>query len=102
MAEQSTEGVHGLRATRLGQVSCRSATLPACRSSWRRPGSCTPLIITLAFAPSVQSRAPDIGEGRFVVAALFAVFLCVSVLIHELGHALMALRATATAYAASP
>jgi Zn-dependent protease/CBS domain-containing protein len=49
------------------------------------------LIITLAFAPAVQSRAPDIGEGRFVVAALFAVFLCVSVLIHELGHALTAL-----------
>jgi Zn-dependent protease/CBS domain-containing protein len=47
-------------------------------------------IITLVFAPAVESRAPNLGNGKYVVAALFAVFLCVSVLIHELGHALTA------------
>jgi Zn-dependent protease/CBS domain-containing protein len=47
-------------------------------------------LITLVFAPAVQSRAPQLGSGRFVVSAMFAVFLCVSVLIHELGHALTA------------
>jgi Zn-dependent protease/CBS domain-containing protein len=47
-------------------------------------------VITLVFAPAVESRAPNLGNGKFVVSALFAVFLCVSVLIHELGHALTA------------
>ena len=47
-------------------------------------------LITFIFAPAVQSQAPQLGSGRFVVSALFAVFLCVSVLIHELGHALTA------------
>ena len=40
----------------------------------------------------MQSWVPDLGQGRFVVAALFAVLLYVSVLIHELGHALAARR----------
>jgi Zn-dependent protease/CBS domain-containing protein len=47
-------------------------------------------VITVVFAPAVESRAPDLGSGRYVVSALFAVFLCVSVLVHELGHALTA------------
>jgi len=47
-------------------------------------------LITVVFAPAVQSRAPTLGSGRYAVSALFAVFLCASVLIHELGHALTA------------
>jgi Zn-dependent protease len=50
------------------------------------------LLITLMFAPNVGRNIPELGEGRFAVSFAYAVLLYVSVLIHELGHALTAMR----------
>jgi len=48
--------------------------------------------ITLMFGPDVRARIPELGAGSFAVSFAYAVLLYVSVLIHELGHALVALR----------
>jgi Zn-dependent protease len=50
------------------------------------------LLITVMFAPNVGYDIPEIGGGRFAVSFAYAVLLYVSVLIHELGHALTAMR----------
>jgi Zn-dependent protease len=49
-------------------------------------------VITVLFAPVVQRELPDAGAWAFVVSALFAVLLYASVLVHELGHVVMARR----------
>lgn len=48
--------------------------------------------ITYTFAPAVQSRLPGIGPAAYLVSFAFAVLLYLSVLVHELSHALVALR----------
>jgi len=51
------------------------------------------VVITLIFAPAVSARVPGIGVAEaHLVAFVFAVLLYASVLLHELGHALTALR----------
>lgn len=48
-------------------------------------------VITFVFAPTVQSELPDGGAVQaYAVAAGFAVLLLVSVLVHEVAHALAA------------
>lgn len=49
-------------------------------------------LITLMFAPNVGYDIPEIGSGKYAVSFAYAVLLYVSVLIHELGHALTAMR----------
>ena len=50
------------------------------------------LLLTVTFAPQVASDIPEIGDSRYVVSFAYAVLLYGSVLIHELGHAVTALR----------
>jgi Zn-dependent protease/CBS domain-containing protein len=50
------------------------------------------LLITVMFAPNVRYDIPEIGGGRFAVSFAYAVLLYASVLVHELGHALTAMR----------
>jgi Zn-dependent protease len=48
-------------------------------------------LVTVLFAPVVADRLPEIGSARYLVAFAFAVLLYASVLVHELGHSLVAL-----------
>ncbi|MGH3344213.1 MAG: site-2 protease family protein, partial [Carbonactinosporaceae bacterium] len=50
------------------------------------------VLITVAFAPIVESSLPGIGYWKYVVAFAFAVFLYLSVLVHELSHSVVAIR----------
>ncbi|MCH7231552.1 M50 family metallopeptidase [Glycomyces sp. L485] len=51
-------------------------------------------MVVAVYAPIVRRSVPGIGDGTsYLVAALFAVTLLVSVFLHELGHALVSLRA---------
>ncbi|GAA4379176.1 site-2 protease family protein [Paeniglutamicibacter cryotolerans] len=46
--------------------------------------------IVLLFGPDVQRAVPGIGYGAYAVALTYAILLALSVLIHELAHALSA------------
>jgi Zn-dependent protease len=46
--------------------------------------------IVIVFAPDVRRFLPGIGNGAYAVALAYAVLLAVSILIHELAHALSA------------
>lgn len=51
-------------------------------------------MVIVVYAPIVRRSVPGIGEGAaYLVAALFAFTLLASVFLHELGHALVSLRA---------
>lgn len=51
-------------------------------------------MVIIVYAPIVRHSVPGIGEGAaYLVAALFALTLLASVFLHELGHALVSLRA---------
>jgi Zn-dependent protease/CBS domain-containing protein len=50
------------------------------------------LLITLMFAPNVGYDIPEIGGSKYLVSFAYAVLLYASVLIHELGHAVTAMR----------
>jgi len=47
-------------------------------------------VITFTFAPLVQRTEPGIGALAYVVAFAYALLLCLSVLVHELAHAVTA------------
>lgn len=47
-------------------------------------------VLTLLFAPNVQSAAPHLGAGVYVVAFAFVLLLFGSVFLHEAAHALVA------------
>ncbi|MDO5743610.1 MAG: site-2 protease family protein [Micrococcaceae bacterium] len=46
--------------------------------------------IVLVFGPTVARSMPELGAGAYLVAFAYAVLLAISVLIHELAHALSA------------
>jgi Zn-dependent protease len=50
------------------------------------------LIMTVLFAPVAEQQLPGIGAWSYVLGALFAVLLYASVLVHELGHSVVARR----------
>lgn len=47
------------------------------------------VVIVALFGPQLHDDRPDLGAMAYVVAALYAVLLLISVLIHEASHALM-------------
>ena len=47
-------------------------------------------VITVTFAPIVERQLPDVGGGAYAIALTFALLLYVSVLFHEISHALTA------------
>jgi Zn-dependent protease len=47
-------------------------------------------VITVTFAPIVERQLPDVGSGAYAIAFTFALLLYVSVLFHEISHALAA------------
>jgi Zn-dependent protease len=49
-------------------------------------------LITITYAPIVESWVLNLGAWRYVVSLAFAVLLYLSVLIHELSHTVVALR----------
>lgn len=49
-------------------------------------------MIALVLAPRVESVQPGLGAMKYVVGLIFAVLLYLSVLLHEMSHALMAKR----------
>ncbi|HEU4545246.1 MAG TPA: site-2 protease family protein, partial [Microlunatus sp.] len=50
-------------------------------------------LITYGFAPTVERTVPGIGDWRYAVSLAFALLLYLSVLVHELSHTVVALRA---------
>lgn len=50
-------------------------------------------LITYVFADTVERAVPDIGGWKYVVSLTFALLLYASVLVHELSHTVVALRA---------
>ena len=50
-------------------------------------------LITYGFAPTVEDKVPGIGDWRYAVSLAFALLLYLSVLVHELSHTVVALRA---------
>lgn len=51
------------------------------------------VLITWWFARTVEREVPDLGPAKYAVSLMFAVLLYGSVLIHELSHTVVALRA---------
>ncbi len=49
-------------------------------------------VLAFLYAPRVENEVPGIGRWALVVAALFAVLLYASVLLHEIAHSLVSLR----------
>jgi len=50
-------------------------------------------LITYGFAATVERQVPSVGEWKYAVSLGFALLLYLSVLIHELSHTVVALRA---------
>ncbi|MCW2856345.1 MAG: rip3 [Marmoricola sp.] len=50
------------------------------------------VLIAVVMAPRVEEVHPGLGAGKYVAGVVFAMLLYGSVLLHELSHALMALR----------
>ncbi|HEY9376898.1 MAG TPA: M50 family metallopeptidase [Jiangellaceae bacterium] len=47
-------------------------------------------VMTVGFAPIVERQLPGVGQGSYAIALTFALLLYVSVLFHEISHALTA------------
>ncbi len=58
------------------------------RSSWLLVA----LLIAYVMAPGIERVAPDLGALKYVAGVAFAVLLTLSLLLHEISHALMAKR----------
>lgn len=70
---------------RIGQIGGVDVLV---RSSWLLVA----VLISVMMAPQVESVAPGLGGWKYVAGLAFAVLLYLSVLLHEMSHALMALR----------
>jgi Zn-dependent protease/CBS domain-containing protein len=70
---------------RLGQIGGVDVLV---RSSWLLVA----VIIAVMIAPAVEQVEPGLGPWRYVAGGAFAVLLYLSVLLHEMSHALMAKR----------
>ena len=49
-------------------------------------------LIAIVLAPVVEQAQPGLGAFKYVAGLMFAVILYVSVLLHEVSHAMMARR----------
>ena len=70
---------------RIGQIGGVDVLV---RSSWLVVAG----LIAVLLAPKVEAAAPDLGALKYVAGLAFAVLLYMSVLLHEMSHALMAKR----------
>jgi Zn-dependent protease len=70
---------------RIGQIGGVDVLV---RSSWL----IVALLIAVMLAPAVDSVQPGLGAWKYVAGLAFAVLLYLSVLLHEMSHALMAKR----------
>jgi Zn-dependent protease len=68
---------------RIGQIGGVDVLV---RSSWLLVA----VLISVLLAPSVEQVQPGLGSGKYVAGLAFAVLLYLSVLLHEMSHALMA------------
>ena len=76
-------GSTGGRGLRLGRVCGVPVVV-------RRGWALVAAVLTWAFEPVVDDAVPGLGAGAYAVSAAFAVLLYASVLVHELGHSLLA------------
>src|SRR5687768_18534648 len=58
------------------------------RSSWLLVAA----LIAYVVAPGIERVAPDLGALKYVAGVAFAILLTLSLLLHEISHALMAKR----------
>jgi Zn-dependent protease/CBS domain-containing protein len=70
---------------RIGQIGGVDVLV---RSSWL----VVAVLIAVMIAPSVEASEPGLGGWKYVAGGAFAVLLYLSVLLHEMSHALMAKR----------
>ncbi len=70
---------------RIGQIGGVDVLV---RSSWLLVA----LVISVMLAPAVDQVQPGLGGWKYVAGLAFAVLLYLSVLLHEISHALMAIR----------
>jgi Zn-dependent protease/CBS domain-containing protein len=70
---------------RIGQIGGVDVLV---RSSWLLVAA----LIAVLLAPRVEQVQPGLGGGKYVAGLAFAVLLYLSVLLHEMSHALMAKR----------
>ncbi len=70
---------------RIGQIGGVDVLV---RSSWLLVA----VLISVMLAPRVEQVQPGLGGGKYIAGLAFAVLLYLSVLLHEMSHALMAKR----------
>ena len=89
--DQSTSGRRGSTTGRpagtwrIGQIAGVDVLV---RPSWLLVAA----LIAVVLAPQVEAVQPGLGAGKYLAGVAFAVLLYLSVLLHEMSHALMAKR----------
>lgn len=70
---------------RIGQIGGVDVLI---RSSWLLVA----VLISVMLAPQIEAVQPGLGGGKYIAGLAFAILLYLSVLLHEMSHALMAKR----------